>query len=102
VSSTKRSSLCRVCNKGCPLVLEVAEGRVLSVRGDRDNPLFGGYTCVKGRAMPSFLHDPARLLHSQVRTAAGFRPIPVERAMDEIATRLQAILAEHGPRSVAT
>jgi anaerobic selenocysteine-containing dehydrogenase len=52
--------------------------------------------------MPSFLNDPSRLLHSQARGAAGLQSIPVEHAMDEISERLQRILAEHGPRSVAT
>jgi anaerobic selenocysteine-containing dehydrogenase len=102
MTSSHRSSLCRICNKGCPVVLEIAGGRVLSVRGDRNNVLFGGYTCVKGRALPSFLSDPSRLLHSQARGEAGFQPILVERAMDEISDRLQRILAEYGPRSVAT
>jgi anaerobic selenocysteine-containing dehydrogenase len=95
-------SICRICNKGCPLVAEVADGRLVSVSGERSNELFGGYTCVKGRAIPAFVNHPDRLLHSLVRTARGFEPIAVEVAMDEIAEKLRSIVAEHGPRSVAT
>jgi anaerobic selenocysteine-containing dehydrogenase len=41
-------------------------------------------------------------LHSRKRQPDGsFAEIPAEKAMDEIAARLQAIVAEHGPRSVA-
>src|SRR5215472_6451079 len=101
-SVVERRSLCRICNKGCPLVVEIRGGRLTRVRGDRANPLYAGYTCVKGQAMPAFINDPRRLLHSQVRTARGWRAIPVEQAMDEIAQRLAAIVAEHGPRSLAT
>jgi anaerobic selenocysteine-containing dehydrogenase len=64
--------------------------------------LYAGYTCVKGQAMPAFINDPRRLLHSHVRTAQGWRAIPVEQAMDEIGQRLAVIVAEHGPRSLAT
>ena len=97
-----RHLLCRVCNKGCPLIAEVTDGRLAAVRGDKDNELFEGYTCVKGRALPAFVNGPGRLLRSVRRTAGGFAPIAVADAMDEIAGRLSAILDAHGPRSVAT
>ena len=64
--------LCRVCNKGCPMIAEVRDGRLAAVRGNKDNELFQGYTCVKGRAMPAFINGPGRLLRSQRRSAAGF------------------------------
>jgi anaerobic selenocysteine-containing dehydrogenase len=94
--------LCRVCNKGCPMIAEVRDGRLAAVRGNKDNELFQGYTCVKGRAMPAFINGPGRLLRSQRRSAAGFEPIPVAAAMDEIAARLSEILDKYGPRSIAT
>jgi anaerobic selenocysteine-containing dehydrogenase len=94
--------LCRVCNKGCPMIAEVRDGRLAAVRGNKDNELFQGYTCVKGRAMPAFINGPGRLLRSQRRSPAGFEPIPVSVAMDEIAARLSEILDKYGPRSIAT
>jgi anaerobic selenocysteine-containing dehydrogenase len=94
--------LCRVCNKGCPMIAEVRDGRLTAVRGNKDNELFQGYTCVKGRAMPAFINGPGRLLRSQRRSPAGFEPIPVAAAMDEIAARLSEILDKYGPRSIAT
>jgi anaerobic selenocysteine-containing dehydrogenase len=98
-----RYSLCRICNKACPLIAEVVDGRLVTIRGDDDNELYLGYTCIKGRAMPEILDGPDRLLHSLKRTPdGGFEPIPFERALDEIAVRLKAIYEEHGPRAVAT
>jgi anaerobic selenocysteine-containing dehydrogenase len=98
-----RHSVCRICNRGCPLIAEVVKGRLVTIRGDQDNPLFAGYTCPKGRAMPEILNGPDRLLHSLKRTPHGsFEPIPFERALDEIAARLKTIYEEHGPRTVAT
>jgi anaerobic selenocysteine-containing dehydrogenase len=95
--------LCRVCNKGCPMIAEVRDGRLAVVRGNKDNELFAGYTCVKGRALPSFVNGPGRLLRSQRRSpGGGFEPIAVAAAMDEIAVRLSEILDKYGPRSIAT
>jgi NAD(P)-dependent dehydrogenase (short-subunit alcohol dehydrogenase family) len=53
-------------------------------------------------AMPAFINGPGRLLRSQRRSPAGFQPIPVAAAMDEIAARLSEILDKYGPRSIAT
>jgi anaerobic selenocysteine-containing dehydrogenase len=94
--------LCRVCNKGCPMIAEVRDGRLAAVRGDRDNELFEGYTCVKGRALPAFVNGPGRLLRSLRRSPDGFEPIAVATAMDEIAARLSEIRDRYGPRSIAT
>jgi anaerobic selenocysteine-containing dehydrogenase len=102
MSSTTRRTYCRLCHCACPIDADIEEGRVVRVRGVRDNDLYRGYTCSKGRAYPAMHADPGRLLHSRKRQADGsHRPIPVERAMDEIAERLSGIIAAHGPRSVA-
>jgi anaerobic selenocysteine-containing dehydrogenase len=94
--------LCRVCNKGCPMIAEVRDGRLAAVRGAKDNELFQGFTCVKGRALPAFINGPGRLLRSLRRTPDGFEPIAVATAMDEVATRLSEIRDKYGPRSIAT
>ena len=97
-----RPCVCRVCNKGCPVLAEVADGRLVAIHGDRSNPLYAGYTCGKGRELPAFVNHPDRLLRSlRRRPGGGFEPIPVATAMDEIAGQLSDILAAHGPRAIA-
>ena len=96
-------SFCRVCLNACALKVSVDDGRVTRVEGDPDNPLFKGYTCIKGRSQPDFLYHPERLVHSLKRMPDGrFVKISVETAMDEIAERLQAIVAQSGPRAIAS
>jgi anaerobic selenocysteine-containing dehydrogenase len=84
------------------MIAGTRDGRLVSVRGDKDNELFKGYTCLKGRAMPDHINGPRRLLHSLRRSPDGFEPIAVETAMDEIAARLSEIRDKYGPRSIAT
>ncbi len=96
------SSICRFCHAHCGIQVEVADGRAVKVYGDKDNPVYHGFSCAKGRSLPEVHAHPDRLLHSQARQADGsFAPIASGRAMDEVAARLQRIVAEHGPRSVA-
>lgn len=103
MASEWKHTICRVCHAGCSVLVEIEKGRPVRVKGDPGNPLYQGFTCVKGRNMPEVWASPSRLLHSQKRGADGrHHPIPVERAMDEIAERLGEILEHRGPRAVAT
>jgi anaerobic selenocysteine-containing dehydrogenase len=95
-------SFCRICNNHCSIKVAVEDGVATKVTGDRDNPLYSGYTCIKGRSQTHYLNSPERLLHSMKRDSEGnFTPLPVSAAMDEIAEKLTDIIAQHGPRSVA-
>ena len=100
---TKRT-FCRFCHATCPLDAEVdvASNRVLSVRGVRDDPVFGGYTCLKGRQLPEQLSHPDRLRHPQRRVGGRLVPIGSRELFDDLAGQLGTIIAEHGPRAVAT
>jgi len=101
-STTQHASLCRLCHAACPIVVEVQDGVVLSVHGNRESPAYHGYCCSRGQASADHIRHPDRLLHSMKRQPDGsYRPIAVEKAMDEIAERLSAIIEEHGAHSLA-
>ncbi|MFY1621522.1 molybdopterin-containing oxidoreductase family protein, partial [Micromonospora sp. WMMD736] len=94
--------ICRICSAHCGVLATVTDGKLTKVTGDPQNPMFKGYSCAKGRALPEIHNNPQRLLHSQQRQPDGtYTAIAAEQAMDEIAAKLQQLIAEHGPRSVA-
>ena len=96
------TSICRFCHAHCGILVEVEGGRATKVWGDKDNPVYHGFSCAKGRSLPDQHVHPKRLLHSQKRMPDGsHRPVPAAQAMDEIAEKLRGIVARHGPRSVA-
>lgn len=98
-------SFCRICCAGCGMVLGVddAQNRIVSIRGDKDNPMTRGYVCFKGLQAEEAHHGPSRLLRPLKRQPDGsFAEIPSEQALDEIAARLQVVLDGHGPEGVAT
>lgn len=95
-------TLCRFCGAFCPIRVTVEDGRATHVIGVKENELYAGYTCIKGRALPDQHYAPHRVLHTLKRDADGsHRRVAVEQAMDEVADQLSRMIADHGPRSVA-
>ncbi|MGY8736870.1 MAG: molybdopterin-containing oxidoreductase family protein, partial [bacterium] len=101
--TTSKKTLCRICTAQCPIVVEVDEsGRPVSARGDKENPHSEGFFCLKGKHFPEIHTAPSRLRHSLARDASGaLVPIDAERAMDEVAIKLQRILDQYGRNSIA-
>ncbi len=95
-----KPTYCKVCMVHCGLVAEVAGDQIVRVRGDRDHPLSAGYTCPKGRAIDQLHHSPDALTQPLMRKNGELVPVSWDEALDDIAARLRAIIAEHGPRSV--
>ncbi|MFN0146744.1 MAG: molybdopterin-dependent oxidoreductase, partial [Dehalococcoidia bacterium] len=105
MSVETRKSFCRMCHAFCAVDVDVdtARNTVLAVRGDKTNPIFGGYTCIKGRNLPEQHNHPDRLRSALKRLPDGtFQAISSEQAMDEVAAKLRAIIDRDGPRAVAT
>ena len=99
---TQHPSICRFCTTGCPVVVDIQDGRIIKVAGNKQSPTYYGFCCTRGQAVPEQIHHPERLFESQARQSDGtYAPIASEKAMDEIAEKLRAIIAEHGPDSVA-
>ncbi len=98
-------TFCRICEVHCGLVADVEDTtdgeRVAAVHPDRDHPVSAGYCCVKGLGLAALHHDPDRLDVPLKRVDGELRPITWEQANHEIGARLRALVAEHGPRSVA-
>ena len=106
-----RATICRFCHAACPLHVDVeinstgarTQEVVVAVRGIMEDPLFEGYTCIKGRQLADQHHAPDRLRNPLQRSDDGsFVEVTSKNALDDIAHRVQAIIAAHGPRAVAT
>jgi anaerobic selenocysteine-containing dehydrogenase len=94
-------TFCRFCHASCAMLVDVEDDRIRAVRGDPDNPLFGGYTCVKGRQMPDMHNLPERIVRPLVRRDGQFVETTTAQALADIAARIEAIVAEHGPHAIA-
>ncbi|HEY4134848.1 MAG TPA: molybdopterin-dependent oxidoreductase [Alphaproteobacteria bacterium] len=95
---------CPYCGVGCGVIASVPRGDgsghpvgPVAVSGDPDHPANFGRLCSKGSALGETLSLDDRLLHPLV---AGRRAAWGE-ALDLVAERFAATVAEHGPDSVA-
>ena len=52
------TAICRFCHATCGLKVTIEQGRVVDIIGDIDNPVYHGYSCVKGRNFHEFHYDP--------------------------------------------
>jgi anaerobic selenocysteine-containing dehydrogenase len=101
MSARQVPTYCRVCLT-CPILVTVADLRVTDIAGDKQNPVWRGHTCVKGRKQHARLYGRERLLRSQKRLDDGaYAPIASGDAMDEIAERLGTLVERYGPNSIA-
>jgi anaerobic selenocysteine-containing dehydrogenase len=103
--------VCNFCHVRCPALVHVEDGRVVRVEADQEHP-FGGLICVKGRAAGELRDHPDRLLYPlkrigpKARTTSTaddetmWRRVSWDEALDDIAQRLLAIRAAHGPESI--
>lgn len=100
----ERVSFCRLCEAFCGTIVTVADGRPVKLAPDRANPHTQGHICVKGPAIVDIANDPDRVLRPLKRVGApgDFAPVSWDEALDDIAARLAAIIAAHGPEAVAT
>lgn len=99
----KAKTFCRNCGALCALEVTVEDGRVVDAAADGTASPYGAYMCPKALAAVDF-HNGAehRLLNSVKRGPdGGFAEIAAAQALDEIGAKLAALIAEHGPRSVA-
>jgi anaerobic selenocysteine-containing dehydrogenase len=102
MSSTRHLTYCRICTVVCGLQVEMEDGQILAVHGDREHPVTGGYLCAKGRASAELHNGEDRLISSRRRSADGVvADLDVESALDEISIRLRTVIDRWGPESVA-
>ena len=101
MSRETRRTFCRLCHASCAMLVDVENDKIVALRGDTENELFGGYTCVKGRQMVDMHNLPERLLKPLIRRDGQMVEISTADALAGAAARIKQIIAEHGPHSIA-
>ncbi|MEQ9141178.1 molybdopterin-containing oxidoreductase family protein [Algiphilus sp.] len=99
-----KRALCQSCDMQCAVVTESIDGQVVRVRSS-DNPIFRDHICMKGIVTPKGFSHPDRVLYPLKRVGPRgsnqWERVSWEEAMEDIGTRLSAIIEEHGPEAWA-
>ncbi len=91
---------CQICEQLCGVAVSVEEGRISSIRPDKENPYTWHDFCVKGQQADTVSGSPWRVTSPMRRDGAGWVAASYAEALDDIASRLRAIIDQHGPDAV--
>lgn len=88
----------------CSLIAHVDNGKVVRVQGDPEHPYTAGFACGKVNRDADLVNSPERIATPLRRTgpkgSGQYASITWDEALDEIADRWKAIIAESGPEAI--
>ncbi|MCF8029040.1 MAG: molybdopterin-dependent oxidoreductase [Desulfobacteraceae bacterium] len=93
-------SICFECHSRCGVALEIEDGKLKSVRGDKAHPISRGYICPKGTANPEIVYHPERITTPLVKSKTGFEKTSWDRALSIIADKMTDAREKFGAESV--
>lgn len=92
------------CPDMCSLIAHVDNGKVVRVQGDPEHPYTAGFACGKVNRDADLVNSPERIATPLRRTgpkgSGQYASITWDEALDEIADRWKAIIAESGPEAI--
>ena len=91
---------CNLCEAMCGIVIQHDGERVLSIKGDKDDPFSKGYICPKATALQDLHEDPDRLRHPVERTTNGWQEISWPEALDKVAVGIQSVQKQYGQNAL--
>ncbi len=92
---------CRFCGTGCGVLVGIEGGRAVAVKGDPDSPVNRGLLCVKGYHVVQALYGEDRLQKALVRRDGKFVEVPIQEALDLVASKMKESIEQRGKDSVA-
>lgn len=91
--------VCRYCGAGCGVYVGVSKGKVVAVKGDKDN-WNKGYVCLKGLLLPPILYAQDRVKYPLLRKGEKFERISWKEAMDLMVSKFGDAYKKN-PNSIA-
>ena len=91
---------CTLCEAMCGIEVKHDGEKVLSIKGDKNDPFSEGYICPKATALQDLYEDPDRLRQPVERTADGWKEISWPDALDKVAAGIQSLQKKYGNNSL--
>ncbi|MBU2645606.1 molybdopterin oxidoreductase family protein [bacterium] len=91
---------CHLCEATCGLEIRCRGAEILSIKGDKEDPLSRGFYCPKALALKDIHNDPDRLRHPVKRVGDKWIPLDWEEALDITVEEIFNIREEYGPDAV--
>ncbi|EOR07629.1 bifunctional nitrate reductase/sulfite reductase flavoprotein subunit alpha [Acinetobacter sp. ANC 3926] len=96
-------TVCPYCGVGCGMVLQVENGQVVKLSGDKEHPTNYGRLCTKGSSADKALRNSGRMEKAYVRKQRTDERVAYtsDLAITQTAQRLRQIIDRHGPNAVS-
>ncbi len=91
---------CTLCEAMCGIEVKHDGKKVLSIKGDKNDPFSQGYICPKATALQDLHEDPDRLRKPVERTADGWKELSWPEALDKVAAGIQTVQKRHGQNAL--
>lgn len=92
---------CRFCGVGCGLLIGIEGGRAAAVKGDPQSSVSKGLACAKGYYAVQALYGRDRITRAMVRRNGRLVAVPIDEALNLVATSLRDTAKKYGNNSVA-
>lgn len=96
-----RYHACNLCEAICGLEFTLEDGEIISIKGDKKDPLSKGHICPKAIALQDLYNDPDRLRMPVKKTSKGWQQISWDEAFDSVTENIKNIQRQHGKNAVA-
>ena len=87
---------CPLCEAMCGLEIHVADGRVASIRGNRDDTWSHGHICPKGATLGAVHEDPDRIRRPMIKVDGQWQEVGWDVAFRRCTELLAPVIEEHG------
>ncbi|SDO05884.1 monomeric thiosulfate reductase apoprotein [Desulfonauticus submarinus] len=99
----KKYSICGMCTSRCPIEVDVEDGEIKFIQGNRQSGVRGGL-CARGAAGTALIEDAERpqypLIREGARGEGKWRKVSWEEAFAYVAERLKEVIDKYGTKSV--
>jgi len=91
---------CTLCEAMCGIEIKHVEGKITSIKGDKQDSFSNGHICPKAVALQDLYTDKDRLTEPMMKVDGKWEKVGWEFALSEVATRFKATQKEHGNDAV--
>jgi anaerobic selenocysteine-containing dehydrogenase len=93
---------CSLCECVCGVTFPVTNGKVGTIRGDRDDVWSKGFICPKGTTLGALHDDPDRIRTPMIRDGETWREVSWDEAFERCEELIGGVLADHGVKAITS
>jgi formate dehydrogenase len=99
---TTHHTFCHICEQLCGLEVTTQDGRITRIEPDQQHPFSWRDFCIKAGTAHLGLDDPRRITTPMRRVGDRYVVASYEEAIADIGSRLNTLIARHGPDTVGS